>query len=246
MAGAVDVLVSEVGPRDGLQNVARVMPTAAKIAWIEALIGAGLSEIEIGSFVSPKRLPQMADTAAVAEAFAGETRAAIMALVPNLKGAERAFAARVDKVTIPVSASGTHSLANIGMTPDEAIRQVGEIRALRDALPVERGRVGVEVGISTAFGCTMEGPVPEDDVIRLAVAAAAAGADIVNLSDTTGMGHPVQVRRLFRRLAAELGEKAGGAHFHNTRGQGLANVVAALDAGVVTFDSSLAGLGGCP
>jgi len=242
----IDVLVSEVGPRDGLQNVARIMPTAAKIAWIEALIGAGLSEIEIGSFVSPKRLPQMADTAAVAAAFADETRATIMALVPNLEGAERASAAGVDKVTIPVSASRTHSLANIGMTREQAIGQVAAIRALADARATGRARIGVEVGISTAFGCTMEGPVPEDDVIRLAVAAAEAGADVVNLSDTTGMGHPAQVRRLFRRLAAELGAKAGGAHFHDTRGQGLANVVAALDAGVVTFDSSLAGLGGCP
>jgi hydroxymethylglutaryl-CoA lyase len=146
---------------------------------------------------------------------------------------------------MPVSVSEAHSLQNINMRPEEAIAEVRAVAALRASLPDASAR-GVEVGLSTAFGCTLEGPIDEDRVIRLAVLAAEAGADSVGLSDTTGMGNPAQVRRLFTRLRAELGAKAGGAHLHNTRGQGLANVVAALEAGVTTFDSSLAGLGGCP
>ncbi|MDX3806704.1 hydroxymethylglutaryl-CoA lyase [Bosea thiooxidans] len=244
-ASTRDVLVSEVAPRDGLQSVRQSMPTATKHRWIAALAGAGLAEIEVGSFVSPKRLPQMADTGEVVREAVKLRGVTILALVPNLIGAERAFASGAHKVTIPVSASRSHSMQNVGKTPEEAIVELGKICALRASLPAEE-LPGVEAGLSTAFGCTIEGAVPEDDVIRLAVAMAQVGVDSVGLSDTTGMGNPAQVRRLFTRLRAELGEKAGGAHFHNTRGQGLANVVAALDAGVTTFDSSLGGIGGCP
>jgi len=161
------------------------------------------------------------------------------------KGAERAVASGAHKLTIPVSASRAHSQSNVGMTPEQSIEQVAKICALCDGLPPER-RPAVEAGVSTAFGCTMEGPVPEDWVMRIAVQLAEAGANTINLSDTTGYANPVQVKRMFMRLKRELGDRAGGAHFHNTRGQGLANVVAALDAGVTTFDSSQAGLGGCP
>lgn len=240
-----DAVVSEVGPRDGLQSVKRTMPTAAKIAWITALAEAGVHEIEVGSFVSPRLLPQMADTADVVAAAVLLPGVEVLALVPNLKGAERAFAAGVHKVTMPVSASRLHSQANINMTPEQAVAQVAAVCRLRDSLPPGRRR-GVEAGVSTAFGCTLEGGVAEDRVIELAILLAEAGADNVNLADTTGMGNPAQVKRLFLRLKREIGAKAGGAHFHNTRGQGLANVVAALDAGVRTFDSSLGGLGGCP
>ncbi len=242
---AIDVIVSEVGPRDGLQNVKRTMPTAIKHRWIAALAGAGLPEIEVGSFVSPKLLPQMADAGAVVRQAVTLPGLAVLALVPNLKGAERAVAAGAPRLTMPVSVSRSHSLANINMTPEQAVEEVRRVCALRDGLPAGR-RVVVEVGLSTAFGCTIEGPVAEDAVIRLAAAVAQAGADTVNLSDTTGMGNPAQVRRLFARLRPEVGDQAGGAHFHNTRGQGLANVVAALEAGVTTFDSSQGGLGGCP
>lgn len=245
MNNTIDILVSEVGPRDGLQMIAQTMPLAAKRDWIAALVAAGLREIEVGSCVSPKRLPQMADTdAVIASSVAAHQGVTIMALVPNVKGAERAFAAGAHKVTVPVSASRAHSRANIGMTPEEAIEQVRTIAAWRNTLPGTR-RI-VEVGISTAFGCTMEGRVDEDWVLRLAGMAAEAGADSVGLSDTTGMGDPAQVKRLFTALIRDLGLKAGGAHFHNTRGQGLANVVAAIDVGVTAFDSSLGGLGGCP
>jgi hydroxymethylglutaryl-CoA lyase len=240
----IDVLVSEVGPRDGLQSIKRTMPTEAKHRWIRALADAGIREIEVGSFVSSKILPQMADAGEVVVEARRIPGITVLALVPNLKGAERAFAAGAHKVSMPVSASRLHSQANINMTPEQAIEAVAQVVRLRDSLSGERP--GVEVGLSTAFGCTLEGVVSEDWVMRLAVMAAEAGADSVGLSDTTGYANPAQVKRMFHRLRAELGGKAGGAHLHNTRGQGLANVVAALDAGVTTFDSSQGGIGGCP
>jgi len=243
MGSTVDVTISEVGPRDGLQSIHRSMPTAAKVAWIRALADAGLQEIEVGSFVSPRLLPQLADTAEVVREAIRIPGLTILALVPNLKGAERAVEAGAPKVTMPVSASRTHSLKNIGMTPEQAVEQVRQVAQLRDT---EVRQLTVEVGISTAFGCTMEGPVPEDWVLELATLLARAGADSIGLSDTTGYGNPAQVKRMFKRLVRELGDKAGGAHLHNTRGQGLANVVAALEAGVTTFDASQGGLGGCP
>ncbi len=240
-----DVIISEVGPRDGLQSIKRVMPTEAKKRWVRLLAAAGLPEIEVGSFVSPRLLPQMADAADVVADAVTIPGLEVVALAPNLKGAERAFAAGAHRVTMPVSASRAHSQSNVGMTPEQAVEQVRAVVMHRNALSDAAAR-GVEVGISTAFGCTMEGRIDEDWVIRLAVAVAAAGADSVGLSDTTGMGNPAQTKRLFMRLRAELGDRAGGAHLHNTRGQGLANVWAALEAGVTTFDSSLGGIGGCP
>lgn len=240
----IDVLVSEVGPRDGLQSVDRIMPTQAKNAWVSALAASGLREIEVGSFVSPKRLPQMADAAQVVAHALTLDGLNVLALVPNLRGAEAALGAGAHALTMPVSASRLHSRANIGKTPEEAIDEVARVCAYRDA--VNDRRVSVEVGLSTAFGCTMEGPVSEDWVMEMAVRCVEAGADSVGLSDTTGYANPAQVKRMFTRLRAEIGDKSGGAHLHNTRGQGLANVVAALEAGVRTFDSSQAGLGGCP
>jgi hydroxymethylglutaryl-CoA lyase len=238
-----DVLISEVGPRDGLQSVAGVMPTAAKKQWLNALHAAGLREIEVASFVPAKLLPQMADAAEVvafARTLPGLT---VMALVPNLRGAEAALAAGAHKLTIPLSASAAHSLANVRKTREEMVDEVRRIIALKN----ERApHVHVEANISTAFGCTLQGEVAEDDVVRLAAQVIAAGADESGLSDTTGMANPAQVRRLFRRLFAEIGGKTGAAHMHNTRGLGLANCLAAYDVGVRTFDSSLGGLGGCP
>lgn len=241
----IDVVVSEVGPREGLQLVERAVPTALKHRWIAALAGAGLREIEVGACVSPRRLPQLADAEEVIREAAKLRGLTVLALVANLKGAERALAAGAHRLTMPVSASRQHSAANVGMTPEEAVEQVRAVCRLRDGLPADR-RPGVEVGLSTAFGCALEGRVDEGWVIRLAARCAEAGADAVGLSDTAGHANPAQVRRLFGALRRELGERTGGAHFHDTRGQGLANVVAALDAGVTTFDASHAGLGGCP
>ena len=241
----IDVLVSEVGPRDGLQSVKRAMPTHVKHQWIAALAGAGMREIEVGSFVPPKLLPQMADVGEVVRRATRIPGLTVLALAPNVKGAERAFAAGVQKLTMPVSASRAHSMSNVRMTPEQAIEEVARVCSLRDAVE-GKPRPGVEAGISTAFGCTMEGPVSEDWVMEMATRLARAGADTIGLADTTGYANPRQIRRMFTRLRSEVGDKAGGAHLHNTRGQGLANVVAALDAGVSTFDSSQGGLGGCP
>jgi len=237
------VLISEVGPRDGLQSVSSTMPTQDKFRWIDALVAAGVREIEVASFVPARLLPQMADAAEVVAYAARIPGLTVMALVPNLRGAEAALRAGVHKLTMPVSASHAHSLANVRKTPEEMVEQVRAIATLRDELAPH---VKLEAGISTAFGCTLQGLVPEDDVIRLALMCVEAGADESGLSDTVGHANPAQVRRLFRRLRAELGAKAGAAHMHNTRGLGLANCLAAWDEGVRTFDSSLGGLGGCP
>ena len=239
------ILVSEVGPRDGLQSIKRAMPTQAKHRWIRALAEAGLREIEVASFVPPKLLPQMADAADVVREAVKIPGLTVLALAPNRRGAQDAIASGAHKVTLPVSASEAHSQSNLRKSVDAAIEEVGRVVAFRDALPAG-SRPGVEVGISTAFGCTLQGEVPEDFVIAVAGRLAAAGVDSIGLSDTTGYANPAQVRRLFRRLKAEVGERMGGAHLHNTRGQGLANVVAALDEGVATFDASQGGIGGCP
>ncbi|MBD9473422.1 hydroxymethylglutaryl-CoA lyase [Achromobacter sp. ACM01] len=238
-----DVLISEVGPRDGLQSVKATMPTADKLRWIDALVAAGVREIEVASFVPARLLPQMADAAEVVRHAARHPALTVMALVPNLRGAEAALRAGVHKLTMPVSASREHSLANVRKTPEEMVEEVRAIARLRDELAPA---VKLEAGISTAFGCTLQGVVPEDEVIRLAALCVAAGADESGLSDTVGYANPAQVRRLFRRLRAEIGEQAGAAHMHNTRGLGLANCLAAWEEGVRTFDSSLGGLGGCP
>lgn len=243
MQNATGVLISEVGPRDGLQSVKATMPTADKLRWIDALVAAGLREIEVGSFVPAKLLPQMADVVDVVHHALRHEGITVMALVPNRRGAEAALASGVHKITLPVSASEAHSLANVRKTREQMVDELREVHALRrDTAP----GVAMEVGLSTAFGCTLQGAVDEDEVIRLAVACANVGVDEVGLSDTTGMANPAQVRRLFTRLRAELGERAGAAHMHNTRGLGLANCLAAFDVGVRTFDASLGGLGGCP
>ena len=237
------VLITEVGPRDGLQSVATVMPTAAKCAWIDALAATGLREIEVASFVPPRLLPQMADAAEVVRHALTHRHWTVLALVPNRRGAEAALAACVHKLTLPVSASEAHSMANVRKTCAGMLDELRAVVALRD----ERApQVVVEAAISTAFGCTLQGAVDEDQVIRMAVGAAEAGAAEVALADTTGMANPAQVRRLFTRLRTELGDRAGAAHLHNTRGLGLANALAAWDVGVRAFDASLAGLGGCP
>ena len=245
----IDILVSEVGPRDGLQSIKRTMPTEAKLKWIEALAASGIREIEVGSFVSKRLLPQMADCATLVREANKLEGLTVLALIPNLKGAENAIAAGARKLTMPISASRAHSLNNIGKTPEEAIEEVRRVCAFRDALPVEQ-RPDFEIGISTAFGCTFEGKVSEDWVIEMAGLLSKAGADSIGLSDTTGYANPAQIKRMFARLRGEIGaEKMAGAHLHNTRGQGLANVVAALEVDVTTFDSSLGGLGGlggCP
>src|ERR671919_1708282 len=233
------VHICEVGPRDGLQNAHHVMPTAAKSAWIAALAAAGLKEIEVGSFVPPKLIPAMADTAEIVRHAITIPGIKVVALAPNLKGFQRALEAGAHKVTFPVSASRQHSESNVRMTPQQMVEEV------RKCAEYPHPGVEIEGAVSTAFGCTMQGDVPEDDVVRIA-AALAEFCDGVALADTVGYANPAQVKRLFRRVKQEIGSKLEGAHFHNTRGLGLANALAAFEEGVRNFDSSMGGLGGCP
>jgi hydroxymethylglutaryl-CoA lyase len=235
-----DVQICEVGPRDGLQNARHLMPTEAKKRWISALAAAGLEEIEVGSFVPPKLIPAMADTAEIVEHARSIPGLTVVALAPNVKGFQRALAAGAHKVTFPVSASRKHSESNVRMTPEQMIEEVRKCAALRAP-----GGPLLEGAVSTAFGCTLQGTVPEDDVVRIA-AALAEFCDAVALADTVGYANPAQVKRIFARMRLEIGPKLEGAHFHNTRGLGLANALAAWEEGVRAFDSSMGGLGGCP
>jgi hydroxymethylglutaryl-CoA lyase len=242
----IDVLVSEVGPRDGLQSIKSVMPTAAKKAWIAAEAAAGVREIEVCSFVPAKLMPQMADAAeivAYARTIPGLT---VLALVPNFKGAENAIKAGAHKIALPLSASETHSKANLRKSHADVLEDVRQIAALLRSLPAEH-RPGFEGNVATAFGCTLEGVVPESKVVELAVALMEAGCEDIGLSDTTGYANPQQVRRLIRLVRSAVGrDKLSSVHLHNTRGLGLANALAALEEGITTLDSSLGGLGGCP
>ena len=240
------VTISEVGPRDGLQSVDRVMATEAKKAWIKAEAEAGVTEIEVGSFVPPSLLPQMADTAEIVAFAKTLPDLDVVALIPNLKGAERAIACGVDKMSIPFSMSETHSINNVRKDHAAMLVEIRSIAALVAEQPEDR-RPHFEVGLSTAFGCTLEGPVPDDQIVRLAAAAMEAGVAEVGLSDTTGYANPAQVTRLVRKVKAAIGtDKLNTLHLHNTRGLGLANVLAGLGEGITTFDASLGGLGGCP
>ncbi len=243
---AIDILVSEVGPRDGLQSLEHIMPTAAKCEWISLLAAAGLREIEVGSFVPSSVLPQMADTAEVVAHALSIDGLSVAVLVPNLYGARAAILAGAHKISIPLSVSETHSLKNVRRSHEKMLEEIRAIAELVAAQP-ENQRPYFEVGLSTAFGCTLEGPVSEELVVRLAASALEAGCAEVGLSDTTGYANPTQLRRLVRKVWDAVGrDKLNGVHLHNTRGQGLANALAALDIGITTLDASMGGIGGCP
>lgn len=240
------VLISEVGPRDGLQNCDAIMPTADKKRWITALAAAGVKEVEVGSFVSPKLLPQMADTGEIVRHAIEIPDLEVAVLVPNLKGAQLAIEAGAHKITLPLSVSETHSLRNIRRTHDQVIEEAEAISTLIRGLP-DSQRPHFEGSLSTAFGCALEGPIDEAIILRSAERLMAAGCDEVGLSDTTGYGDPGSMKHLIRAVRATVGdENLTGVHLHNTRGLGLANVLAAYEEGITTFDSSLGGLGGCP
>jgi len=214
------VLISEVGPRDGLQSVKATMATAHKLTWITQLHVAGLREIEVGSFVPAKHLPQLADTAELVRHALTLPDLTVMALVPNLRGAESALAGDADLMLLPLSASHAHSLANLRKTPDEVVAELGRIRAARDA---SGRKTLIEGGVVTAFGCTIQG-----------------------LADTVGYADPRAVGELFAQVRAVAGDRVSTAHFHDTRGMGMANVLAALQQGVTRLDACLGGIGGCP
>ena len=237
--------VCEVGPRDGLQILAEIMPTRSKLDWIAAEAATGVPEIEVCSFVPPKLLPQFEDAEEVARAALGHPGLTVTALVPNLRGAERAFQAGVHKVNFVLSASESHNLQNVRRSTAESLDDFRRIVELRNSRPEWRP-IQLCGGVSTAFGCTIEGHVAEDKVLHLAEQYAGAGADKLSIADTVGYANPAQVKRLFTRLRERLGKIELTGHFHDTRGLGLANVYAALEAGVRSFDASLGGMGGCP
>ncbi len=241
----IDILISEVGPRDGLQNADGVMATAAKIAWISAEAEAGCREIEVCSFVPPKLVKGMTDAVEIVTHALTIPELNVAVLAPNLRGAVDAMDAGVHKITLPVSVSESHSKANVRKSRAEMIEQVRSVCAHRDRLP-SKDRPVVEAGMTTAFGCTIEGAVAERDVLETAVACIEAGVDEIGLADTSGMATPQHVKRLFRLTKAEVGDALEGVHLHNTYGLGLANAFAAIEAGATALDSSLGGLGGCP
>lgn len=237
------VSLREVGLRDGLQSIARTVPTPTKLDWLRAAFACGLREIEVGSFVPARLLPQLADTADLVAAAKQLPGLVTSVLVPNLKGAEAALDSGADVMLLPLSASRAHSLANLRKPPDDVVADIGRIRAARDAAG---SRCVLEVGFSTAFGCTIQGRVEEDEVARLMQAVLDAGADRVGLADTVGYADPLQVTRLFERCFAIAGDRLACGHFHDTRGLGLANVYAAWRTGVRRFDACVGGIGGCP
>jgi hydroxymethylglutaryl-CoA lyase len=240
-----DVLVREVGPRDGLQLIRQIFPTAAKLEWITAEAAAGVPAMEVCSFVPARVIPQFTDADEVVAHALKQPGLDVSALIPNLKGAERAFHAGVPRVGYVLSASETHNLSNVRRSRQESLddfRRVVELRNSRD----EWRKIRLGGAVSTAFGCTMEGPVSEDTVVRMAEKYIEYGADELGIADTVGYANPVQVKRMFDRLRRHVGDVPMSAHFHDTRGLGLANVYAALEAGIRRFDASLGGMGGCP
>lgn len=238
-------IIREVGLRDGLQMVSGVLPTATKLEWARSEAAAGVTEIEVTSFVPPKVMPQFHDAAEVMRAAQQIPGLTATALVPNLRGAETGFDLEVAKLNFVLSASESHNFANVRRTRKASLEDFCAVVRSRKARGLA-GRVALAGGIATAFGCTIQGAVKEAEVLRIAAAYAEAGADELMVADTVGYGTPGQVAALLRQVVAEVAPLPVAAHFHDTRGMGLANVVAALEAGVRRFDASLAGLGGCP
>lgn len=242
----IDIEISEVGPRDGLQSLPGIMPTVAKKAWIKAQFEAGTPEIEVGSFVSPKILPQLGDTAELVAFATGLKGLTVAALVPNLRGLQDAVASGVHKVSIPFSMSETHSIRNVNKDHRQMRNEIIRCVEFLGSIPTVQ-RPKFEVGLATAFGCTIEGQVPESRVIAMAEDLVQLGVDEVGLSDTTGYGNPAQLKRLAEGIWHHCGkDRLTGVHLHNTRGQGLANALMAVQIGLRTIDSSLGGIGGCP
>ena len=237
------VVIREVGLRDGLQSLPTTLPTQRKCEWIRRAYDAGLREIEVGSFVPARLLPQLADTSELVT-FAGTLPGLFVSvLVPNLKGAQRAIESGADLLLVPLSASDAHSRANVRKSPAEMVDELARIRVARDAAG---SKTLIEGGVGTAFGCTMQGQVERRDVLLLLQALLEAGADRVSIADTVGYADPRAVRELFESARELAGERLWCGHFHDTRGLALANVYAAMEAGIDRFDASLAGIGGCP
>lgn len=235
--------ICEVGPRDGLQIARGRMATDAKLRWIRQLAEAGLKEIEVGSFVSPRLVPQMADTAEIVKGSLAIEGLTVCALAGNLRGAIQAYEAGAHVVAIPISVSDTHSRANVNKGTDE---QVEMVRQIVDWVRAQPRAMRIDAAAATAFGCSMEGTVPAARVAAVAKALADAGVDVVALADTVGYAHPAQIRTVVRTVQDAIGPRLKKLHLHDTMGLGLANALAGLDEGIRSFDSCLGGLGGCP
>jgi hydroxymethylglutaryl-CoA lyase len=239
--------VREVGLRDGLQLVKTILSTEQKLEWCRRAAQAGMAEIEVTSFVPPKVVAQFVDADAVARGatmIGGFTAAA---LVPNLRGAERAFETGIAKINYVLSASEAHNQANVRRSTQESLDDFVRIVARRDEVAKgNKGKISIGAGIATAYGCTISGAVSEKRVVQIAEQLARSGADEIIVADTVGYANPAQVERLMRAVVRAVGSRPVACHFHDTRGLGLANVTAALNAGVRGFDASLGGLGGCP
>ncbi len=238
-----EVRLCEVGPRDGLQMARGMMAADDKLRWIRQLAAAGLREIEVGSFVSPRLVPQMADTGQLLPQVLGIDGLTVCALACNLKGAIAAYEAGAHVIAIPVSVSDTHSHANVGKGTDA---QVEAVAAIADWLRSQARPVRLDVAVATAFGCSMEGAVPVRRVAQVAAAVMRAGADEIALADTVGYAHPAGVREAVRAAQDAVGARLVKLHLHDTMGLGLANALAGLDEGIRAFDACLGGLGGCP
>lgn len=240
------VTISEVGLRDGLQSISTIMPTEAKVEWIAREYEAGVREIEVGSFVSTALLPQMADTEAVIKAALNFPGLIVAVLVPNRRGCEAAIAAGAHKISLPLSVSETHSKKNLNRGHPAMLAEISACLDLVNAQPSHQ-KPHFEVGLATAFGCSIEGAVSAQQVYELAQQVVDRGVPEIGLSDTTGMGNPTQLEELVTGIWDRLGNQVlSSVHLHNTRGQGLANVLKAVELGITTIDSSLGGLGGCP
>jgi len=235
------IYIQEVGPRDGLQMEKVFVPTAQKIAMVDALSAAGMAKVEVTAFVSPTAIPALADAEQVLRGIARPAGTVMTCLVPNVKGAERAMGAGADELNLVMSVSETHNLANLRMTRAQSFKGLAEVIALVRGSPAV-----VNVSLSCCFGCPMEGDVPAEVVLDWAARFVDLGVNGITLCDTTGMAYPSQVATLTAAFRARWPDTEVTLHFHNTRGMGLANVLAAIDAGADRFDASLGGLGGCP
>ena len=239
------IIISEVGPRDGLQSIDTIMSTEHKLEWIRSEFEAGITEIEVGSFVPKSILPQMADAYEVVRKAKKIDGLTVVALVPNFIGAKNAIEAGADKICLPLSVSETHSKANLNKTHDQVLDEIRNIALYLSE--IEGEKPDFEGNLSTAFGCTLEGAVSESIVLRLGSRMMELGCQEIGLSDTTGYANPMQIKKMIRSLKKEVGnENLNSVHLHNTRGLGLANVLAAMEEGITTIDSSLGGIGGCP
>ncbi|MHC6225823.1 hydroxymethylglutaryl-CoA lyase [Pseudomonas sp. X10] len=238
-----EIRINEVGMRDGLQSLRSIMPTSAKLKWIDTAYEAGVRHMEVASFVPPKLLPQMADAAEVVAHALAYPDLTVTVLAPNLRGAQNALASGAQRIIVPVSVSAAHSQSNVRCTPEQMVEVLARIGELRDQAghPVQ-----VIAGMSTAFGCTLQGQVPLSDLVSLTSKVLAAGCDIVSLADTTGHATPGQVEKTLQAVRAVAGEKLQSVHFHDTRGLALANSLIAVQHGIRELDASLGGIGGCP